>query len=853
MFPMHLVRMRRDRLSADHYGDLSGVNTRLSEQTLTNILKPLQYSKLDKQLSNVVVSALEFAAKPSVQLESAVSNLTLSNILPGVEDLGYFSSRVESISESLSEETVTKISSGIRDMKVCDRILKNDAILNNRYDIGKVIREFGPYRVEDCISELCFLIDTYDMPVHAKYNIALENILYVMTNEFGNSVTPETVLECVTGYFITKNPVPDFEYNKIVGVLQGSKVYDMDIIKSVPITNAMLSKDIHTNLKKLNVLSTWVHYHVTARTILAVNDIGSENEAIEVIKNMCKVSREVDSYDAAIIKSAARLIPEVYPVEYGFVDKMWARYNGYGSLPGESIAKIEVADSDITPPFDIKNATTEELATHSFCEGVQDNEDMKKLLQKFKAEQKKTVPMLRRLMSKLYSKEPKDVIDELPNLFGIIRIAFISALVIIPVVGPVLAVVAALINWFIKNSISQKDATKLLEYLKKEKATVEKKIDRTSGKEQKRYQEYLSEIDKSIKKVNTYLEDIDGTDRNSPMDDFDDMSLDEQVAILQDVTTMASKIAEQEFHNLPSLSYNRALTMIKENSYIDNYYMNSKPKNVVTVSECEQIANTLIQEDVDAFRDFIGIMHKSSLREEAIDILEDMYHSHYHEDVQLTTEASTLYQKLCSDESVLPPLGEIASTYFYDEALNNIRNVTVLQEFKLNDVKLLLQDVKRKAKDMDTKLRSMAQTANANASGVINSIEKSMTSDRREAIIKGRLLPSFTQMIKYVIAMAGAGVAFGPTGAIITALGLFAVNKSLTYREKKMILDEIETELKVVEKQIQIAENDQDMKQYRTLLNVQKKLVRERQRIKYNMRAIGKNMPVPSVTVNNRD
>lgn len=125
-------------------------------------------------------------------------------------------------------------------------------------------------------------------------------------------------------------------------------------------------------------------------------------------------------------------------------------------------------------------------------------------------------------------------------------------------------------------------------------------------------------------------------------------------------------------------------------------------------------------------------------------------------------------------------------------------------------------------------------------------MEDSMSSDRREAIIKGRIIPSFSQMCKYAIAIAAAGITFTPIGAVITAIGLYGVNKSLNYREKQMILDEIETEMKVVEKQISLAENDGDMKQYRLLLNMQKKLIRERQRIKYGMRATAKNVPIPS-------
>ena len=65
----------------------------------------------------------------------------------------------------------------------------------------------------------------------------------------------------------------------------------------------------------------------------------------------------------------------------------------------------------------------------------------------------------------------------------------------------------------------------------------------------------------------------------------------------------------------------------------------------------------------------------------------------------------------------------------------------------------------------------------------------------------------------------------------------------LTQREKQLVYDEIATELQVVEKQLQIAENDGDMNQYRFLLNYQKKLARERQRIRYGLKVNGRRIP----------
>ena len=51
-----------------------------------------------------------------------------------------------------------------------------------------------------------------------------------------------------------------------------------------------------------------------------------------------------------------------------------------------------------------------------------------------------------------------------------------------------------------------------------------------------------------------------------------------------------------------------------------------------------------------------------------------------------------------------------------------------------------------------------------------------------------------------------------------------------------MVIDEIEIELKMCEKYIEIAESKNDMKALKKLLTIQRELERQRQRIKYNMK-----------------
>ena len=94
--------------------------------------------------------------------------------------------------------------------------------------------------------------------------------------------------------------------------------------------------------------------------------------------------------------------------------------------------------------------------------------------------------------------------------------------------------------------------------------------------------------------------------------------------------------------------------------------------------------------------------------------------------------------------------------------------------------------------------------------------------------------------------VVGGTAVVNPVLGMITALGMIGCSKKLNNRERQLIYDEIETELKVVDKQIQIAENDGDMNQYRFLLQYQKKLERERQRIKYGLKVSGRDVPTSS-------
>ena len=149
---------------------------------------------------------------------------------------------------------------------------------------------------------------------------------------------------------------------------------------------------------------------------------------------------------------------------------------------------------------------------------------------------------------------------------------------------------------------------------------------------------------------------------------------------------------------------------------------------------------------------------------------------------------------------------------------------------------LALQKLKKDAVKLSDKEKTISKTIDVTANNMTKAVERSLTNDNREAIIKGSILPSASKIVKAAIGAAGAAVLIDPVIAIIGVLGWLGVSKKYKAKERQMVIDELETELKICEKQIDIAERTEDMQALRQLYRIQKELERQRQRIKYKMR-----------------
>lgn len=163
----------------------------------------------------------------------------------------------------------------------------------------------------------------------------------------------------------------------------------------------------------------------------------------------------------------------------------------------------------------------------------------------------------------------------------------------------------------------------------------------------------------------------------------------------------------------------------------------------------------------------------------------------------------------------------------------------------LNDAKLALKGLQSKGKDLSAKEQEASRDLDMEFNHLLKCIKSLYTTDHREEIITGEVNVSISKILKIAIALAGAGVAAGTVAVpAIGAVTLFALSKHASKKEKQAVLDQIDVELQVLDREISRAESSGSAKKYRQLLMIQKNLQRKRQQIHFGIAKSGKRIPI---------
>ena len=456
-------------------------------------------------------------------------------------------------------------------------------------------------------------------------------------------------------------------------------------------------------------------------------------------------------------------------------------------------------------------------------------EDFDKIFSDFKKNDLKDHPekKLKALATKLYSLKPSEIIEGTPKLFTWIRSFFIIGSGAIPVIGPILMIVSYACDKILSMHMEKKELEQMNKAFINEIKATKSKIETTNDREKKdRLEKYLKEIEDVQKKIEEKYyaslsdKELDKVYDNkySSDDGFDDdfFNLGD---MMESVASYAESISEsyqiinkESMFNLPSMLDDTMIELVSEAvaMYPDELYFEQFTSGI---SHC--IREEKNQRNIDGGMDHfirINALENAFIAAKTIKI---------HEDPKTIDELAVYLDKLDEATKAISILISNESNKLLEASFSNTVKVA---QMKLRNLMQKMSDKDRKiSKDIDVTMNNLSKNA-----------ERALTNDNRESIIRGSIIPSASKCIKLAIT-TGLAWLVNPAIAVIGLLAYIGTSMKFKSKERQMIVDELEIELKVCDKYLDLAESRNDMKAYKELLTIQRDLERQLQRVKYKM------------------
>lgn len=651
----------------------------------------------------------------------------------------------------------------------CDRVLTNHSKLTKRFNLDNMVRKcpLTEAALKDCVYNICDLINTYESAFGVRYDIALENIMYLMSKNCV-PVDNKFILETVTDYFLMtelNEETADAKLHDMIYIIENSKFFSPEELSVV----SYLYED--------------------------------EQAIIEAVEN------EEDI--------------EQIPLEENKVHDMFMKYKKKKTITIKKKNKLESLK-------------------------------IKKIIHDFKKEHNKSIEKFKIAISRIFVNSPEGIINDLPDIFEFVRLGIVLGGFAI---NPILGIITLITGFFLKMKVARERMEKVCEQYEKERDRYKKKMNETDDEKKKeKYKALYNQYKNDLYKLESYRDDLYTEEENdkrmeekyakeaeaSDGDDLDfdfdmDFNFDEQTAI--NYTELLSTLYEQ-------LSYTRGDLMVA----ISNNIKDMDSDDIYNISEAIKVCNdivdcpryiTILENELERIRNNKHSSFIASLQK--IDTIKTCI-----SDINSVKYNSLLETAYISNDIDLPDMETVYETmkYKYDIIDDTIDYISESKDEKsgmsfLSKVKIAGENLRRsmlKAKDKDKQL-SMKLDSELNRT--MKSAKKAMISDSRESIIRGSFLPSASKCIH--LALAGGVVAlFSPVAAVIALIGFIGSSKVLTEKERNLILDDIDIEIKMCDKYLKAAEDKDDLVAVREIMKTKRDLERQRARILYNKNYIFK-------------
>ena len=796
---------------------LSKVKRSLSENysntTLKNDVKNLILEAANKKAANKYAESIieifsELYKRGKYDILDNTFPMFLNSIVPYCENVGALSTM--GIQHDIGNVNIDKLALVESQYKLCDRILDNHNKISKRFNISEGIN--STYTPSDVARYVCTMVDTYTMKPHIKMEICFEEAKYLIDRyniPFDES-QESIMVETITNYFLNYYPKMADKFRCII---QESK---------------LLSESADSNIKFLTSPQIYTTALLEGYTMNSIMDsinrykLSPVKTIIEFKKCITEIAQSPLSSIASNSKAIFDFIRE-YCIYYSSFNEqseysyIFSRPLNYSPSKADINLVTSLIEAELTNVSSIirKNASNE-IVVNRFNHYI---DSLNSILNEY-----------------------ADYISTLNNPNSVkIESAIVLESDKKEIVMNNLLNDSIQIDKFIDSIIEKKKGIKKTKV--KDNPSSETLESYVTSDNTISYTFSMYEVDESVnrKDLISVLESIINGTNN----------------ILHDKTTYVYyTLRESELRfNIATKASVIIPSIIKESQSTDSftdmekYYICNLLETADKLEILSKIdTNRLIKK---------AILEAGSMSPTQVQYLINTWSNGTLIDRESMSRFVESYIKECNkrdnyiDAYNIKSLFESTkepSKYNLDimiEATNEMQQI-ITEKFDINNLKLALVGFGKKIKDLSAKEKEFSRQLDATFNHYIRSIQNARETARRDAVIRGTVIPSLSKIVKIGIAIAGASVAGGVTGLInpatvliCAAIGGFVnlgLEKKATNKERQIYIDEIDVELQVVDREIKRCEDkNSSSKKYRQLLMYQKELQRGKQKLVYGL------------------
>ena len=764
------------------------------------------------------------------------------------------------------QECYEQIQETAKNIRNYDRVLDNHRKLCKRFNINDIVENAKDYEL--CVYELCELIDSYDMPFEVKYNVALENVLYLF--ELNNKFYDKNPKEVIDEFFYTRDLSTE----------------NLQFMENIIEENRFYYEKKECQVKRINEFDLIIEESKENPVKKLIDDFKKEdNKSIEKMKKLINSiytkspQQIIDGTPNFLTWLRTIVIISVFSIQplvgliVLFTDRLIALH-----LKRNQIEKV------------LKNYKSEINKVERKLDKT-NNEKTKERLNKYHEELSSQYSVLKEYSDSLKTERELDEEDE------IYEACLAEGIFDKITVGEELDHVKKIIQFEFKRVLERLRIASKNKYKRYfDNGTfyfvAEEEINNflySFDKELGRYLDAAGNICMSFCKCN--IEELFGEDfKNNAFSILDDLSnfckigANDKVNISYEGTgnevyliftyleplyisaDIRSEVRENYFH---PMTFNSLGTIVEISNIFET--MEKYPINEFIEDLIEEATSPLEVQDIIkylstsslfsidettnilmAIRENTNSIHREYIIhmidrfvKESVNMNEPEFDLEtFKEDVEIYTLLSEGLKETIAEK--IKQTKEKAAIK-KDETKDKLNKAKEAINKKASaasvTAQLGAQAAKGKTKELDSKQRQLSKQLDDGLSVLAKRIEQAAISKNREQIIKGSVLPSASRIIKNAITF-GAAWAVNPAIAAIGALSMLFVSKNATKRERALILDEIDIELKIVERKIARAEAEDNDEVVRNLYQIQNKLRREKQRLKYRMAVYYNQKPI---------